>query len=130
MNWTIIGLVGIAAATAVVVVMRQGNQKVISPEQLQRSIGQGERMLLLDVRTPREFNSGHIPGAVLLPHDRLLSSPGELPHQGEGMIIVYCERGPRARMAQKALIKGGFSNVLHLKGDMSLWRARDLPLEK
>jgi len=128
MTWTISTLVGIAAAIAVAVIVRRSKQKLILPEQLQRLIGRGESILILDVRTPQEFNSGHIPGAVLVPHDRLLSSPGEIPRQGERMIIVYCERGPRARLAQNALIESGLSNVLHLRGDMSAWRARGLPV--
>ncbi len=129
MNWVIIALVAIGAATAVAAIMRQGNQKLISTEQLQKLMGQDDSILLLDVRTPREFNSGHIPGAVLFPYDNLLSAPGEIPRQGEGIIIVYCERGSRARLSQKALIKSGFSNVLHLKGDMWVWRAQGLPIE-
>jgi len=131
MKWTVIALVGLAAGTAVTVtrIMRQGNRKLILPEQLQRAISVGESILLVDVRTAKEFNSGHLPGAILLPHDRLLSSPSQIPRHGQTMIVVYCERGPRAKMAQRALITSGFSNVLHLRGDMSGWRASGLPVD-
>ena len=131
MSWNVIALVGIPAATAlaVVVIRRQGSRKIILPEQLQRLISQGESILLLDVRTAGEFNAGHLPGAVLLPHDSLLSAPDQVSRQRDRAIIVYCERGPRARSAQRALIRSGFSNVLHLKGDMSAWRARGLAMD-
>ena len=131
MTWTDIGIIGLAAASAVAVaiILRRGNRKLILPENLQRSIRQGESILLLDVRSAQEFNSGHLPGAVLMPHDSLLSSPAQVPAQDEKMIVVYCERGPRARLAQRALIKSGVSNVLHLRGDMSAWRARGFPME-
>jgi rhodanese-related sulfurtransferase len=131
MNWTNITLAGIAAAVGVaaMVFLRQSDSEIIMPEQLQSSIDKGEDFFLLDVRTAREFESGHIPGSINIPLDKISSSLNKIPQQDEKTIIVYCERGPRARSAQKTLIKSGYSNVLHLKGDMSAWRSRKLPVQ-
>ncbi len=45
-------------------------------------------------------------------------------------IIVYCERGVRANIAEETLKKAGFTEVLHLEGDMSGWRDGGLEVEK
>ena len=54
---------------------------------------------LLDVRTPEEFRSGHIPGAENLPLDRLdsLQAPTETP------LFVYCHSGARSAQARRML---------------------------
>src|SRR5690349_8055238 len=51
----------------------------------------GERAFLLDVRTPEEFTSGHIPGAVNIPIDELRSRLAELPQ--DRTIAAYCQVG-------------------------------------
>ena len=45
-------------------------------------------------------------------------------------IVVYCERGGRAAQATDLLLSAGFRNLSHLEGDMSGWRADDLPIER
>jgi rhodanese-related sulfurtransferase len=62
---------------------------------------------LLDVRTPQEFASGHIPGAVNIPVDDLRSRLGELPHDQK--IAVYCQVGQRGYLATRILRQKGFS---------------------
>ena len=69
----------------------------------------GERPFLLDVRTPQEFTSGHIPGAVNIPVDDLRSRLGELPH--DRTIAAYCQVGQRGYLATRILLQAGFSAV-------------------
>jgi NADPH-dependent 2,4-dienoyl-CoA reductase/sulfur reductase-like enzyme/rhodanese-related sulfurtransferase len=66
-----------------------------------------ERPFLLDVRTPREFASGHIPGAVNIPVDDLRSRLDELPHDRN--IAAYCQVGQRGYLATRILLQSGFS---------------------
>jgi NADPH-dependent 2,4-dienoyl-CoA reductase/sulfur reductase-like enzyme/rhodanese-related sulfurtransferase len=66
-----------------------------------------ERPFLLDVRTPREFASGHIPGAVNIPVDDLRSRLDELPHDRN--IAAYCQVGQRGYLATRILLHSGFS---------------------
>ena len=66
-----------------------------------------ERPFLLDVRTPQEFASGHIPGAVNIPVDDLRSRLGELPANRE--IAAYCQVGQRGYLATRILRQKGFS---------------------
>jgi rhodanese-related sulfurtransferase len=77
---------------------------------------------VLDVRSAREYRSGHIPGALHIPHSQVSGRLDELQPYRDDDIVVYCESGVRARMAQNALTKAGFRRVHHLVGDMAAWR--------
>jgi NADPH-dependent 2,4-dienoyl-CoA reductase/sulfur reductase-like enzyme/rhodanese-related sulfurtransferase len=68
-----------------------------------------ERPFLLDVRTPQEFASGHIPGAVNIPVDDLRSCLGELPRDRK--IAAYCQVGQRGYLATRILLQAGFKAV-------------------
>lgn len=80
--------------------------------------------LVLDVRTAEEFASGHVPGAVNISHTELASRVTELSSAKSDPVVVYCERGGRAGKAATVLLDAGFSDVRHLAGDMSEWRAK------
>jgi NADPH-dependent 2,4-dienoyl-CoA reductase/sulfur reductase-like enzyme/rhodanese-related sulfurtransferase len=68
-----------------------------------------EQPFLLDVRTPQEFASGHIPGAVNIPVDDLRSRLGELPRDRQ--IATYCHVGQRGYLATRILLQKGFFAV-------------------
>jgi phage shock protein E len=85
--------------------------------------------LILDVRSEAEFGSGHVPGAINIPHDQLASRLPELDSETDRPVIVYCQSGKRAGMASTVLLEAGHTNVLHLEGDMQAWRANGLPTE-
>ena len=89
----------------------------------------GDALFFIDVRTPEEFASGHVPGAVNIPRDQLPAHFGEFA-TARDRLVVYCERGPRALAAAATLQDAGFSEVRHLSGDMAGWRAAGLPIEK
>ena len=101
----------------------------ISQSELAGRIGARGAPLMIDVRTRGEFNSGHIPGAVHIPHAELPGRLRELGTESEREIVVYCEQGNRSVLAAAALRRAGFRAVLHLEGDMSAWRANGLPCE-
>jgi NADPH-dependent 2,4-dienoyl-CoA reductase/sulfur reductase-like enzyme/rhodanese-related sulfurtransferase len=64
---------------------------------------------LVDVRTPQEFDAGHVPDAVNIPVDELRSRQGELPHDQE--IAVYCQVGQRGYLATRILRQAGYDAV-------------------
>jgi len=74
---------------------------------------------LLDVRLPREYESGHIPGAKLIPLGELECRYGELDN-GRG-IISYCRFGHRSMAASILLCSLGFENVYNLDGGICTW---------
>lgn len=87
-------------------------------------------LLVLDVRTPREYASGHVPGAKNIPVGELPDRLPELRNRDNAEIVVYCESGRRASRAAATLKDNGFLNVRHLRGDMAQWRNDGLPIEK
>jgi NADPH-dependent 2,4-dienoyl-CoA reductase/sulfur reductase-like enzyme/rhodanese-related sulfurtransferase len=66
-----------------------------------------ERWLLLDVRTPQEFDTGHVRGAVNIPVDELRSRLNELPRDRQ--LAAYCQVGQRGYLATRILLQAGFS---------------------
>ena len=101
----------------------------MSPEDLYTLIQSDEPPLILDVRTLREYRSGHIPGAIHRPFHQLLGSNHRAPAESETTLLIYCEHGPRAGIAGWGLRRSGFLRVVALDGHMSAWKKRNLPLE-
>ena len=85
--------------------------------------------LILDVRTPEEFSRGHVPGAVNVPHSEVTGRLAELGEDRSRPVVVYCESGKRAGMAEGELLAAGFTDVQHLEGDMRAWRSAGRPTE-
>ena len=88
-----------------------------------------EDALVLDVREPGEYGSGHILGAKNVPLSRLADG-GELAKRKERPLIVYCEGGERASKAVAALRKQGHTRVVNLTGGLKAWQQAGLPVEK
>lgn len=74
-----------------------------------QQINQGA--LLVDVRTPGEFKTGHLPGAKLIPVDQLPSRLDEFGDEKDRAIVVYCKSGIRSDRAKDLLEENGFTNV-------------------
>ncbi len=107
-----------------------GVAETISGEELQARLGTPNAPVILDVRTSGEFASGHIPGAIHIPHTQVSRRLIELREHREREIVVYCTRGPRAFSAESVLRKAGFDNVRHLRGDITVWRRDGRPVAR
>jgi len=83
--------------------------------------------LLLDVRTPEEFASGHVPGARNIPIQVLGQRLSEVPR--DRAVIVYCESGRRSARAIDLLKEGGYTRVTEMEGSMAAWRDAGYPVE-
>jgi phage shock protein E len=88
--------------------------------------GQEQRPLVLDVRTPEEYADGHVPGAVLIPHDQLAMRLDAL--ERDRPIIVYCRTGRRSALAETLLRQHGHE-VSQLQGSWLGWRAAGLEFQ-
>ena len=99
----------------------------ITAEELNEKLKFGKHPLVLDVRQPDEFRSGHIAGAKLIPLNELQRKLSELPKGRE--IVCICASGNRSTSAAKLLMKEGF-NVLNVQGGMLAWRRAKLPVQK
>lgn len=85
---------------------------------------------VVDVRSGFEFGSAHIPGAIHAPTWKILLKLAKLPEDKGAELVVTCEHGPRAQMAQTLLNAYGYRNITLLEGHMSGWRTAGLPVEK
>lgn len=102
-------------------------KKPIKPSELKKRLDAGESLVIVDVRTAVEFNSGHIPGALHHPLTNLGSAiPGVESHE---TIVVVCQHGPRSGMACERLA-ATHSNLLDLVGGVADWRASGFEIEK
>lgn len=89
-----------------------------------------KRPVVLDVRSGFEYRRGHIPGAIHAQNWKILLNMAKLPEDKSAELVVTCELGPRARMAQWFLGIYGYRNVTLLDGHMSAWRRSGLKMEK
>ena len=84
------------------------------------------RVNLIDVRTPMEFESGSLPGAVNIPLDDLRSRMGEL--SADNPVILFCGVGLRGYLASNILIGNGFKDVRNLIGGIKTFRTATAPI--
>ncbi|GAA1928967.1 rhodanese-like domain-containing protein [Streptantibioticus ferralitis] len=90
--------------------------------------GSGPR--LLDVRTPGEFHTVHIPGAYNVPLDTLREHRAELRHHLDEDTVLICRSGARAAQAEQALADAGLPNLRVLDGGMVAWEATGGPVTR
>ncbi len=80
--------------------------------------------LVVDVRTPAEFESGHIDGALNIPHDQVSSRIAEISDHKDKPVVLYCRTGRRAGEVEQKLEASGFQHVLNGGGFEELQSAR------
>ena len=90
--------------------------KQVSPKELDLKKG----MMLLDVRTNKEYEGGHIPGAVHVPLSDIGDKIKKLKKDKE--LVVYCQSGNRSIWAIKRLMGMGYKNLSNLKGGYNAWK--------
>ena len=95
--------------------------------ELNEKLKNGKRPLVIDVRQPDEYRSGHIAGAKLIPLGELRRQMKKLPQSKE--IVCVCASGNRSRSATRILIDAGY-NATNMKGGMHSWRGSRLPVKK
>ena len=76
--------------------------------------------ILLDVRTAREYGTGHIPGSKNLPLQQLEDAPFLTDHM-DTALFVYCHSGIRSTQAAIQLQEMGFTQVQNIGGISSYW---------
>ncbi|HXQ49027.1 MAG TPA: molybdopterin-synthase adenylyltransferase MoeB [Thermoplasmata archaeon] len=75
--------------------------------------------VLVDVRTPAEFELGHLPGATSIPSSELVERASDLSRARE--LVLYCSVGARSGRASRLLRDLGFTRVRHLHGGLAAW---------
>ena len=91
---------------------------------------EGTRLKLIDVRTPAEFESAHIPGSYNVPLDLLPEHRSELRDSLRTPAVLVCRSGGRARQAAQLLREANLDNVHILDGGLTTWEAAKKPLKR
>jgi rhodanese-related sulfurtransferase len=88
----------------------------ITAEEAKQIMDREEGYIILDTRTQAEYDEGHIPGAIVIPHDEITDrAEEELPHKDQ-LLLVYCRSGRRSKLAAEALVKLGYTNIKEFGG--------------
>jgi phage shock protein E len=108
MNWTAICI--ILAVFLAFFLLKRASQ--ISAKEALAHMKSGA--LVIDVRTPSEFSSGHLPSAINLPLDQIETALPRRVKDKSQALLLHCQSGMRSGVAKKKLIAQGYSNVFNL----------------
>ncbi|MGO9615546.1 MAG: rhodanese-like domain-containing protein [Terracidiphilus sp.] len=102
----------------------------IPPAALAAILGAGDAHELLDVRTPSEYASAHVPGARLIPLNELKVETILARHKPGTPIYVLCQAGARASKAIEQFERAGCGDCVLVEGGMQAWIDAGLPVHQ
>ena len=92
------------------------NYDSITAEAAKKIMDNESDYVILDVRSLDEYNSGHIPGAILIPVDEIKEKAETILKDKNQLILVYCRSGRRSKNAANDLVNLGYTNVKEFGG--------------
>jgi len=99
-------------------------------DDVKRSIDAGERFHLVDTREDREWDRGHLPGAIHLSRGIVERDIESVIPDRSAKIVLYCGGGYRSALAADNLQKMGYTNVISMDGGWRGWNEAGYPVEK
>jgi Rhodanese-related sulfurtransferase len=105
-----------------------GDYYTITNTEALKSIVKTDNPLLIDVRQPAEYASGHIPNAINIPLQTLAENLDQIPK--DRPVVLYCTSGYRTGMGVMTLEMLGYTNVQAFPPSIQGWKAAGEPLEK
>ncbi|MGC3991298.1 MAG: rhodanese-like domain-containing protein [Chthoniobacteraceae bacterium] len=103
--------------------------ETITPHELQSRLATDPDLLLLDVRTPLEFDQVHIPAARNAPLSALETAQW-IPREDPKPIYLLCHSGTRAKLAAQKFLQDGFSQTIVVAGGTEAWVETGLPVNR
>ncbi len=103
---------------------------IVDPATLREFLDSGRAPRVIDVRTPAEFETAHIPGAYNVPLDLLREHRTELRAHLDEEVVLVCRSGARAAQAEQSLTQAGLPNLKILAGGMLAWQATNAPTNR
>ena len=128
-NWMLIAIVLSSGAMLAWPLVRGANAGSLTAQGAVTLINR-QRAVLIDVRSPEEFATGHATGAKNLPLDQL---EGKLPGAVKNKtvpVLIMCASGTRAQRAVAAAKKLGYEQAQAVAGGLKSWKDANLPIEK
>lgn len=99
----------------------------VNAEEAKKLVDSGQ-VQIIDVREPWEYNSGHVPGARLVPLNTFLRQPGQYV-TGDNVLFV-CASGERSSVACEMAAALGRKKVYNLSGGTSAWVRKGYPVDR
>lgn len=88
----------------------------ITPQEAKEIMDTQQGYVILDARAPDEYETGHIPGAIVISHEEIKEkAESQLPDKNQ-LILVYCRSGRRSKLAAQDLADLGYTNVKEFGG--------------
>lgn len=96
----------------------------INAQEFEKAIKESPESIILDVRTPLEFQEGHLENAVLLDFysPTIQADIDALDHSKE--YLIYCKSGGRSGNACNYMAQNGFAKVTNLQGGIMAWNGQ------
>ncbi len=120
----------VLAATAYYFIQKGSTQNPnygnVDSKTAQDIINEKGDLVILDVRTVSEYESGHLEGAINIPVEELSQRLSELNPSDE--ILVYCRTGNRSTSAVRILKSNGFEKLYHMDGGITAWINEGFPV--
>ncbi|MDD2335806.1 MAG: rhodanese-like domain-containing protein [Geobacteraceae bacterium] len=104
---------------------------VISTEQLKQFVDQKQEMILIDARTPAEYQEAHITGAINIPEKQFEETKQQLPATKDALLIFYCNgvKCGKSKRVAKLAQPLGYTNILVYSEGIPVWEEYNFPLE-
>jgi len=107
-----------------------GGLRDVTPEDAFGALQTDPSILVLDIRTPREFSAGHLEGAIHINYyDRDFAQKIRALDPAR-TYVMYCQAGGRSHALMRAFSQSPFRNVMHIPAGFSGWRREGLPFVK
>ena len=109
-------------ALALIFSLNSTSAELWTVSELNESISKlDHELVLLDVRTQAEYDSGHILNAINISHEQILEDPELLAEYKDSQMVVFCRSGGRAGKVIQLLESIGFEDIIDIDGDMLAW---------
>ena len=109
-------------ALALIFSLNSTSAELWTVSELKESISKlDHELVLLDVRTQAEYDSGHILNAINISHEQILEDPELLAEYKDSQMVVFCRSGGRAGKVIQLLESIGFEDIIDIDGDMLAW---------
>ena len=122
----VVAVLAVMAAFNTQDLFRSGNYGDVSVNEARDLIQENPEMVILDVRTPSEYEDAHIEGAINIPVEEIAGRLNEL--SANDVILVYCRTGNRSGTAVGIMEENGFSKIYHMHEGISTWISEGLPV--
>ncbi len=126
-NHPILSGMWVVTLGAIIVYHARAASRAVDPQQAVMLINR-EGAVVVDVRDRKEFDQGHIAGAINIPLVKLKQRMAELNKHKDKPKLVVCKLGQQSGAAIKSIEEAGHGNVVKLSGGISEWSARSFPL--